>query len=54
METQSLHEGLTRAVPAGVVTDRQREHWMYLLLGLAMFAVGFLAFLAVAVTGWPR
>lgn len=34
--------------------DRQRGHWIALLLGLAMFAVAFLSYLAGVVMGWPR
>ena len=36
------------------MTDRQRGHLIAVLVGVAMFAVSFLAYLAGVVMGWPR
>lgn len=35
------------------MTDRQRGHLIALLVGVALFAVGFLCYLAGVVMGWP-
>lgn len=36
------------------MTDRQRGHFIAVLVGLALFAVSFLGYLAGVVMGWPR
>lgn len=36
------------------MTDRQRGHFIALLVSVALFAVGFLCYLAWVVLGWPK